>query len=97
MRTRVVLDTNILVSELMDLHTSATMYPAISETDLLALPIPRIAPATQQQVTEAVRQSIAARQQAARLLGAAKRAVEIAIEDSEAAALAYLAEPSHQE
>lgn len=86
-----------LVCELMDLHTSATMYPAISEADLLALPIPAIAPVAQQQITQAVRQSFAARQQATRLLDAARRAVEIAIEDSEATALAYLAEQSPQE
>jgi len=79
-----------LVCELMDLHTSATMYPAISESDLLALPIPAIAPSVQAQVQDAVRQSAHARQRATRLLDAAKRAVEIAIEDSEAAALAYL-------
>jgi hypothetical protein len=80
-----------LVCELMDLHTSATMYPAISETDLLALPIPAIPSGTQAQVQQAVRRSAQARQRATRLLDAAKRAVEIAIEDSEAAALAYLA------
>lgn len=79
-----------LVCELMDLHTSATMYPAISESDLLALPIPAIAPSVQAQVQDAVRQSAHARQRASRLLDAAKRAVEIAIEDSEAAALAHL-------
>jgi type I restriction enzyme S subunit len=80
-----------LVCELMDLHTSATMYPAISESDLLALPIPAIPSGTQAQVQQAVRQSAQARQRATRLLDVAKRAVEIAIEDSEAAALAYLA------
>jgi len=80
-----------LVCELMDLHTSATMYPAISESDLLALPIPAIAPSVQAQVQDAVRQSAHARQRATRLLDAAKRAVQIAIEDSEAAALAHLA------
>lgn len=35
------------VCTLMDLHTSATMYPAISESDLLALPIPAITPVVQ--------------------------------------------------
>ncbi|KZC17226.1 hypothetical protein RHOFW104R8_12250 [Rhodanobacter sp. FW104-R8] len=30
------------VCELMDLHTSASLYPAIAEADLLALPFPRI-------------------------------------------------------
>ena len=81
-----------VVCELMDLHTSATMYPAISEADLLALPIPEIPLAVQQRVQSAVRQSYEARRQANRFLEAAKRAVEIAIEDSEARALEYLSE-----
>lgn len=81
-----------LVCELMDLHTSATMYPAISETDLLALPVPAIPPDVQARVEGAVRQSAQARQRATRLLDAAKRAVEIAIEESEAAALQYIRE-----
>lgn len=85
------------VCTLMDLHTSATMYPAISKSDLLALPIPAITPVVQVQVQCAVRQSANARQHAARLLDAAKRAVEIAIEDSEAAALAYLPSATHWE
>ena len=79
-----------LVCELMDLHTSATMYPAISEADLLALPIPSIASDIQQQVQQAVRKAAGARQRATQLLDAAKRAVEIAIEDSETAALAFI-------
>ena len=79
-----------VVCELMDLHTSATMYPAISEADLLSLPIPAIAPSVQQQVQADVRQAAQARQRATQLLDAAKRAVEIAIEDSEASALTFL-------
>lgn len=79
-----------LVCELMDLHTSATMYPAISESDLLALPIPVIASSVQAQVQDDVRQSAHARQRATRLLDAATRAVEIAIEDGEPAALRYV-------
>lgn len=46
--------------------------------------------ALQQSIREQVEQSFAQKQRAAQLLDAAKRAVEIAIEDSEAAALAYL-------
>jgi type I restriction enzyme, S subunit len=79
-----------LVCELMDLHTSATMSPAIAESELLALPIPAIAPAVQNKVRDAVRQAVQAGQCATRLLDAAKRAVEIAIEDTEAAAIAHL-------
>jgi len=31
-----------IVCELMDLHTSASLYPTISERDILKLPIPKI-------------------------------------------------------
>lgn len=79
-----------LVCELMDLHTSATMYPAISEADLLALPIPAIDTKTQHAVQQSVRDAANSRAKANNLLNAAKRAVEIAIEDSEASALTYL-------
>ncbi|EOX1813971.1 hypothetical protein ACPDXT_001787 [Vibrio cholerae] len=79
-----------LFCELMDLHTSATMYPAISEADLLSLPIPTIDTKMQLAIQQSVQEAAANRQRASSLLDAAKRAVEIAIEDSEAAALAYL-------
>ncbi|WP_432740921.1 hypothetical protein ABXJ76_12560 [Methylobacter sp. G7] len=78
------------VCELMGLHTSASLYPAISELDLLAIPIPRIEAATQILVAENVRAAQSNRCRAAELLEAAKHAVEIAIEDSEEAALFYL-------
>ncbi len=81
-----------VVCELMDLHTSASLYPAISEQDLLSVPMPQIDATTSEAICAAVKSSQASRQRAAELLEAAKRAVEIAIEDSETAALAYLAE-----
>lgn len=79
-----------LVCELMDLHTSATMYPAISESDLLRLPIPVISPNVQEAIATAIQQAADSRNTATILLNAAKRAVEIAIEDSEADALEWL-------
>ncbi|HRN36829.1 MAG TPA: hypothetical protein PLL18_07950, partial [Flavobacteriales bacterium] len=78
------------VCELLDLHTSASLYPTISEQDLLNIPFPNIDAPTAVKVAEAVRAAQAMRQQAAQLLEAAKRAVEIAIEDSESAALAFM-------
>ena len=80
-----------VICELMDLHTSASLYPAISERDLLKLPIPRIADKTAQPIITQVRQAHAARQQAQALLAKAKRAVELAIEEGEKAALIFLA------
>ncbi len=79
-----------LFCELMDLHTSATMYPAISEADLLSLPIPAIDTKTQLAIQQSVQEAAVSRQRASNLLETAKRAVEIAIEDSEATAMAYL-------
>ena len=78
------------VCELMDLHTSASLYPAISEKDLLALPIPRIPEDIQKKIDTKVEEARSAKQRAIQLLDAAKRAVEIAIEQDEKSALAFL-------
>lgn len=71
--------------ELMDLYTSASLYPAVSEYDLLTLPIPSIAEDIQKSITESVQQSFA---QSEHMLNVAKRAVEIAIETDEKTAMA---------
>jgi restriction endonuclease S subunit len=80
-----------VICELMDLHTSASLYPAISEKDLLGLPIPNIPATVQANIATLVQQSFTLKAQSERLLEAAKRAVEIAIEQDEAAGMAYLA------
>jgi len=82
------------VCALMDLHTSASMYPAISETDLLSLPIPNIPVDIQQTIEKSALAARQAKQRATQLLDAAKRAVEIAIERDEKTALEYLEEIS---
>lgn len=79
-----------LFCELMDLHTSASLYPAISDKDLLALPYPEILPKTQEGIVAAIQSAHGARKRAHTMLDNAKRAVEIAIEQSEAAALTFL-------
>lgn len=66
-------------------------HPRFDERELLNLPVPRALITDQAVYHTAVRQMVKQRQRATRLLEAAKRAVEIAIEDSEAAALAHLA------
>lgn len=78
----------------MDLHTSASLYPTISETDLLKLPFPALDQRTCDTVTAAVRAAHAARREAQALLALAQRAVEVAIEQGEPAALALLAADS---
>ena len=78
------------VCELMDLHTSASLYPAISERDILQLPIPKIDEATTASITQSIRAAHAARQEAQSLLERTKRAVEIAIEEDEVAGMEFL-------
>lgn len=65
-------------------------HPRFDERELLNLPLPKVLISGQASYLAAVREMVAQRQRATQLLDAAKRAVEIAIEDSEAAALAYL-------
>ena len=79
-----------VIAELMDLHTTASMYPAISVPDILSLPFVKPDDDAISQVVAAVQQSLAARKEARALLERAKRAVEIAIAGSEEAGLAYL-------
>ena len=79
-----------VICELLDLFASASMYPAITDADIFNLPLPHIADAVTDQVTQNVIAAKAAKARAARMLEAAKRAVEIAIENGEPAAMAYL-------
>lgn len=69
-----------------------SQHPRFSEGDLLSIPFPDAVADVSAKVTLIVQEGFAARDRARRLLDAAKRAVEIAIEDSEAAALTYLAD-----
>lgn len=80
-----------VICELLDLYASASMYPAITDSDIFNLPMPELPDAVAMQIVAHVQNARAAKARAAALLDAAKRAVEIAIEESEAAALAYLA------
>lgn len=65
-------------------------HPRFDERELLNLPAPRALIAGQAAYETAVRQMVVQRQRATHLLDAAKRAIEIAVEDSEVAALAHL-------
>jgi len=65
-------------------------HPRFDEKELLRLPLPRVLIQQASEYVAAVRAVISKRERATQLLDATKRAVEIAIEDSEAAALTYL-------
>lgn len=65
-------------------------HPRFDEKELLRLPLPRALIQHAAEYVTAVRSVIAKRERATQLLDAAKRAVEIAIEDSETVAKKYL-------
>lgn len=65
-----------VICELMDLFTTATMYPAISEVNLRALPCPPIADDVQDEVALCLEQSFAAAESAAASLRQAAQRVE---------------------
>lgn len=69
----------------------ASVYTAISDADILGLPVLIITADVADAVTKAVQSAFAARARSRALLSAAKRAVEIAIEQGEEQALAWLA------
>ena len=68
-----------LVCELLDLHTTASMYPAIATGDLMKIPLALPKDATRQKIIDKVRASFDARRKAQRLLDEAKTIVERAI------------------
>jgi type I restriction enzyme S subunit len=67
-----------------------SQHPRFSESDLLSIPVPDAVATVSERITEIVQGGFTARYRARKLLEAAKRAVEIAIEDGEPAAVAYL-------
>jgi type I restriction enzyme, S subunit len=67
-----------------------SQHPRFSEADLLSIPVPDAVATVSDQITKIVQDGFTARHRARKLLEAAKCAVEIAIEDGELAAMAYL-------
>jgi type I restriction enzyme, S subunit len=86
-----------IICDLMGLYTTSSMYPAIADRDILALPCLDIVDDVEQAIIAAVKASADHIRRSQSLLITAKRAVEIAIEDSEAAALAFLASSVHHD
>ena len=68
-----------LVCELLDLHTTASMYPAIAAGDLMKIPIALPNNDTRRKIVTKVRESFDARRESLRLLDEAKTVVEKAI------------------
>ena len=68
-----------VVCEILDLHTTASMYPAISTTDLLNVPIPIPSSEVRSKIVELTQKSRRSRREAKHLLEEAKRRVEAMI------------------
>ena len=67
-----------------------TQYPVIRDEDILGLPIPKVEHAIQAKIASLVKESFTLKAESERLLDVAKRAVEMAIEQDESAALDWL-------
>jgi hypothetical protein len=65
-----------IICEIMDLYTSASMYPAILTTELLNLPVALPSNDVRRRVVRLVRESQETRREAHHLLEEAKRRVE---------------------
>ncbi len=69
-----------------------SQHPRFSEADLLAIPLPDAVATASPTIEALVVDALSARQNSRKLIAAAKRAVEIAIEQDEAEALRFLDE-----
>ena len=78
------------ICELLDIYASASMYPAITEHDVLGLPFPKLPEGVALPIAQSIRNARSAETRSAHLLDAAQRAVEIAIECGEDEAIAFL-------
>lgn len=79
-----------VVQALLKQRCSGTILAAITKDELLSMPLPQIDNSIQTAIAEKVQMSFSLRRQSAQLLEYAKRAVEMAIEQGENAALAWL-------
>ena len=79
---------------LLEEYCKGSSYPVLDDADIHNVSIPVCSNEIMKQIQNCVSAAHAARQRAQALLAAAQRAVEIAIEDSETAALAYLKKQS---
>lgn len=72
-----------IICELLDLYTSASMYPSISSSDLLDIPIPNVGQSVKKNIVSLVQKARISNKESKRLLELSKRAVESAIEKGE--------------
>jgi type I restriction enzyme, S subunit len=88
---KVLLRTNIYKDWLLQFNIG-TQYPVIRDEDIFNMPIPKISKEIQEVVTKQIQSAQNLKKQSEQLLETAKRAVEIAIEQDEEAAIRYIEE-----
>jgi len=88
--TLLVLFKSELMQNILKQSCSGTILTAINKTEFLNLPVPLITIEIQTQIADLVQRSFTLKVESERLLEMAKRAVEIAIETDEQAAMAYI-------
>jgi len=74
----------------MKRRCSGTILTAISKDALAEMPLPLIDKDTQRRIAADIQRSFALRRKSEQLLDSTKRAIEIAIEDGEKAAITWL-------
>ncbi|MDX8382445.1 MAG: restriction endonuclease subunit S, partial [Ghiorsea sp.] len=79
-----------LMQNILKQNCSGTILTAVNKNEFLNIELPIVIKEKQQQIASLIQQSFSLKKQSEHLLEVAKRAVEIAIEEDEAAALAYI-------
>ena len=69
---------------------SGTILTAINKDEFLKIPLPLINPKTQSQISLLIQESFALKSKSEKLLELAKKAVEMAIEESEEEAMKFI-------
>jgi restriction endonuclease S subunit len=82
---------------LLERVQTGNVQPYVNTSNFETLIVPLIDLEIQIQVADLVQQSFTLKAESERLLAAAKRAVEIAIEENEAVAMAYLNKENHHD
>jgi len=88
--TLLVLFKSDLMQNILKQSCSGTILTAINKSEFSNIPVPIIEIEIQTQIADLIQQSFSLKADSERLLAAAKRAVEIAIETDEPTALAYI-------
>ncbi len=88
--TLLVLFKSEVIQALLKQRCSGTILTAITKDELLSMPLPKIDESVQSEIAVKVKESFALRRRSKELLDVAKQAVEMAIEQGEDVALAWL-------